>query len=227
MISALLYGTMHAFETDHVLAMSSIVTQKSKWKHAVRAGAFWGMGHTSTIVIVGVLMILLKVIIPMHYFHYFEALVGVMLILLGAYSIFRFFKNNKVVVHKHPHDHHDAAHHVHSHVHMHLNNTERHDHVHFSYGVGLVHGLAGSGELVVAAAITYVNPWLGVLYLLLFGVGTVFGMAIATGLLYIPFTRNAVISPKLTIALTWLSAVLCIGYGAIVIFHNLALTGWL
>jgi ABC-type nickel/cobalt efflux system permease component RcnA len=224
-VSALFLGAMHSFEADHILAMSSIVTQKPKWKHAVRAGAFWGMGHTSTIVIVGILMILLKVAIPVRYFHYFEALVGVMLILLGAYSIYRFFKNNKVVLHRHSHDHYDGAHHVHSHVHLHVNNTERHTHAHLSYGVGLVHGLAGSGELVVAAAALYINPWLGVAYLLIFGIGTIFGMALATGLLHIPFTHNAVLSPKLTVALTWLSALLCIGYGVMVIFRNLALTG--
>jgi high-affinity nickel permease len=226
MISALFLGTMHAFEVDHVLAMSNIVSQKPKWKQAVRAGIFWGMGHTSTIVIIGVLMILLKVAIPEYYFHYFEALVGVMLILLGAYSIFQFFKNNKIVVHTHPHEHENADHHhTHSHLHVHVNNTEHHHHSHLSFGVGLLHGLAGSGALVIAAAQRDDNAWLGVASLLIFGIGTIFGMAIATGLLHIPLTRNAVISPKLTVALTWLSAILCVGYGGWIIYQNLSQTG--
>ena len=222
MLSALYLGTMHAFEVDHVLAMSSIVTKKSKWTHAVREGAFWGMGHTSTIVIIGILMILLKVAIPDNYFHYFEALVGVMLIALGSYRIYRFFKTNKVVVHKHPHDHMNAGeHHAHSHLHVHVNNTAKHSHSHLSYGVGLMHGLAGSGELVVGVAATYLNPWFGVAYLALFGVGTIFGMMLATGLLHIPFTQKTVLSPKLATVLVWTSAILCIGYGMRVIVHNL------
>jgi sulfite exporter TauE/SafE len=223
MISALFLGTMHAFEVDHVLAMSNIVSRKPKWTQAVRAGIFWGMGHTSTIVIIGILMILLKVAIPISYFHYFEALVGVMLISLGVYSIFRFLKNNKIVIHTHPHEHENAAHH-HSHLHMHVNHTEQHNHAHLSFGVGLLHGLAGSGGLVIAV-ISRTTPWMGLAYLLIFGIGTILGMAIATRLLHIPLTRNAVISPKLTVALTWLSAILCVGYGAWIVYQNLSATG--
>ncbi|SEL85327.1 Cytochrome C biogenesis protein transmembrane region [Parapedobacter koreensis] len=224
MISALLLGTMHAFEADHLLAMSSIVTKRSKWTHAIREGVYWGMGHTSTIILVGILMITLKVAIPESNFSYFEAAVGFMLIGLGGYRIYKFFSNNRVVVHSHTHTHRigELPHRLQHQLHMHINDRTNASHKRLAYGVGMVHGLAGSGELVVAAAALYINPWLGLAYLALFGMGTVFGMAIATGLLHLPFTQKALLSQQITVSLAWVSALLCIGYGTWISYENLS-----
>ena len=96
-------GLEHAFEADHLLAVSNLVTHRNDIKQSIKDGIFWGIGHTSTIFFVGILMILFKFQISPDIFKYFEASVGVMLILLGTYRIFKlvfiirifenFFKN--------------------------------------------------------------------------------------------------------------------------------------
>ncbi|MDR2148543.1 MAG: hypothetical protein LBE91_19040, partial [Tannerella sp.] len=79
---ALYEGLTHSFEADHILAVTNIVSQRTKIFPALKDGIFWGLGHTSTIFLIGILMILFKVNIPEKSFSYFEAGVGLMLILV-------------------------------------------------------------------------------------------------------------------------------------------------
>ena len=128
-------GFTHAFETDHLLAVSNIVTNRNQIKLAVKDGIFWGLGHTSTILLIGVLIIVMKKNISTDTFHYFEAAVGAVLITLALYRLWKLWKRQEY--NKSP------THHIHS-------NGTIHTHGHqLAYSVGLVHGLAGSGGLVV------------------------------------------------------------------------------
>ncbi len=83
-------GFTHAFETDHLLAVSNIVSQRNNMRSSMKDGVFWGLGHASTIFFIGVLMIVFKAGISDQYFRYFEALVGVMLIVLAVYRLVKF-----------------------------------------------------------------------------------------------------------------------------------------
>ena len=90
---SLLLGFEHAFEIDHLLAVSSIVAKRTSLWLAIKDGVFWGLGHTSTILLVGVVILVFQIIIPEHYFKYFEAIVGVMLVILGVmrlYNVYQF-----------------------------------------------------------------------------------------------------------------------------------------
>ncbi len=98
-------GFTHAFETDHLLAVSNIVSRRDHMWSSMKDGIFWGLGHSSTIFLIGVLMIIFKVGIAEHSFHYFEAAVGVMLIALAIYRIIKFFSTKKLIIHKHGHLH--------------------------------------------------------------------------------------------------------------------------
>src|SRR5664279_5445364 len=100
-----------------LLAVSNIVSQRNNVKLSLKDGIFWGLGHTSTIFFVGVLMIVFKAVISDQYFRYFESLVGVMLIALAIYRMVVFFKEKKVVIHAHPHQH---AGEQHKHLHLSL-----------------------------------------------------------------------------------------------------------
>src|SRR5258708_38821005 len=80
-------GFTHAFEADHVLAVSNIVSQRNSMRSSMKDGIFWGLGHASTIFFIGVLMIVFKAGISDQYFRYFESLVGVMLIALAVYRL--------------------------------------------------------------------------------------------------------------------------------------------
>src|SRR5579864_8964870 len=97
-------GFTHAFEADHLLAVSNIVSQRNSIWSSMKDGIFWGLGHASTICFIGIPMILFKVSISAHYFHYFEAIVGVMLIILAIYRLAKFFRNKKLVIHAHSHE---------------------------------------------------------------------------------------------------------------------------
>ncbi|MES2773968.1 MAG: urease accessory protein [Bacteroidota bacterium] len=212
-------GFTHAFEADHLLAVSNIVSNRTRVKMAVKDGMYWGLGHTSTIFLIGILMILFKAAITPQYFKYFEALVGLMLIVLAIYRLQKYFRAKAIVVHAHGHPH---AGETHSHVHVHLQKTDKHEHPHsLAYGVGLVHGLAGSGALIVVVMSQMKAPADGLIYLLIFGAGCIGGMVLAAGLFSIPFSRKMMKAKALQTILIIISSLLCLLYGGKVIYENL------
>jgi high-affinity nickel permease len=214
-------GFTHAFEADHLLAVSNIVSQRNNTRSSMKDGIFWGLGHASTIFFIGVLMIVFKAEISDQYFHYFEAAVGIMLIALAVYRLIEYFRDKKIVIHAHPHSHEG---HQHSHLHVHVGNKTKHSHKHtLAYGVGLVHGLAGSGALIIIAMSQMRSPVQGLIYLIIFGAGCVVGMLVAAGLFSIPFSKKIIQAQSLQSVLIILTALLCLLYGGKVIYENLFL----
>ena len=203
-------GFAHAFETDHLLAVSNIVSQRNSTFKSVKDGLFWGLGHTSTILVMGVIMLLLKVQVSPAYFHFVEAGVGIMLVVLGLFRLFKLkvFLSAEVV--ETP-----AAQMVA------VTNTGLKKLHMVSYGVGMVHGLAGSGELVVLVMLQMASLQIGMLYLFIFSIGSILGMLVAAAMFSLPFSKKILQSRLLQIALILLSSLLCIGYGMSVIYKNL------
>ena len=210
-------GFTHAFEADHLLAVSNIVSQRNSVKLSIKDGIFWGLGHASTIFFICILMILFKANIGASYFHYFEATVGGMLILLAIYRLNKFFKNKNVIVHSHAHDHAEKQHH---HLHVHFGNTTKHEHA-LAYSIGLVHGLAGSGALIIIVIAEMKTSLDGLSYLVLFGVSCIAGMMVAAGLFSIPFSKKLMKARMLQSFLIIASCSLCVLYGSKIIYENL------
>jgi cadmium resistance protein CadD (predicted permease) len=194
-------GFTHAFEGDHLVAISALVTKREKTTLALKDGVFWGLGHTSTILFIGVLMIVGRVTFLEGNFGYLEALVGVMLIVLGVHRLY------KVWQYQQSHSHSQVIDHSHKH--------------HLAYGVGLVHGLAGSGAMVLLVMTEIKEPISSIAYLLIFGLGSVVGMLLASSLFSMPFSKTLSLNKNITTSLTLLSALLCIGFGSFVLFENL------
>ena len=194
-------GFTHAFEIDHLLAVSSIASRRKSVFMAIKDGIFWGLGHTSTILIIGIVMILAKIVVAEQVFHYFEAGVGLMLILLGAHRIWKTWEHEKN--HIAAHDHH-----------------EPHGH-RLAYGVGLVHGLAGSGTLILLVMTELHTAWEGIVYILIFGIGSISGMLLASGIFGLPFSTKVSTNPAVHRGLSLFSALLCIIFGCKVVFDNL------
>jgi len=225
-------GLEHAFEADHLLAVNSLVTNRNKMNQAVKDGLYWGIGHTLTIFVVGILMIGFKVVVSEHIFSYLEATVGLMLVFLGIYRLSKLLKKN-VHTHTYTHSHtlsnSDSVSHMHSHTysHSHFTAASNHDHPNnlntFSaaFGVGLVHGLAGSGALVALVLTQMKTATEGLLYILIFGIGSILGMFIASGLFSIPFSKSVLKSQKLQLVLIIVSSLLCVLYGGKVIYENI------
>jgi high-affinity nickel permease len=157
-IITLYSGFTHALETDHLLAVSNIVTRRKTILSSIKDGMFWGFGHTTTILCIGIITILFRMNIRAHYFNYFEAIVGLMLVLLGTYRLIQFFSKTKTpteLAHMHAHMNHE----VHTHIPP-VNKKSRYPHI-AAYGIGLVHGLAGSGALILIGvySIFYYLDW--------------------------------------------------------------------
>lgn len=214
-------GIKHAIEPDHVIAVSTIASQTKKLFRSSLAGVFWGIGHTATLFIVGIILIFMKEEIPEEWAMSLEFLVGIMLVYLGITTILSF---KSIHLHRHNHDGEDHKH-VHSHEH-----TSEHDHNHQhknvsylkSMFIGLVHGLAGSGAMVLLTMSTVNNAWEAAIYILIFGAGTVIGMLFFTTIIGIPFVFSA---KKLSLnkTLTQVTGVISIAFG-IYYMYNLGVT---
>lgn len=200
LLFAAVVGFGHAFEADHLVAVGNIVTKRDRLKLALKDGIFWGLGHSSTIFLIGIVMIIGKATWLNGYFHYFEAIVGLMLILLGVVRLYQYFsarQNPKQL----------------------LDSKDTH---HLAYGVGLIHGLAGSGVMILLVMTEIQGSFNSLLYLLIFGLGSVLGMLVAAGIFSLPFSKKMTDNKGLQLVLVLLSSLLCIAYGAYVLIENLS-----
>jgi len=180
-----LVGMAHAFEADHMAAIGTLASSgKATPKRLAFLGASWGMGHTTTLFVISLPVILFGVILTERFAAGLEFAIGIMLIGLGAQV---FYKLWKARVHLHLHEH-DGKRHFHAHSHAgesipHAENPHHHRHRAFSfraYAVGLAHGAAGSAGLVALAAAATQNAATALVYILVFGVGSILGMAALT-----------------------------------------------
>ena len=218
LLYALYEGLIHAFEADHILAVTTIVSQRTRLLPAIKDGVFWGLGHTSTIFLVGIIMIVFKVHIPDEAFSYFEAAVGLMLIIVASYRLFLFLRDEQTALSFHKHKHEHAGENKHLHTHIHLKGKNLHK---ASYGIGIVHGLAGSGTLVVLIMTQIESIANSVLYLVIFGFGSIVGMTCVAGIFSVPFSKKLIGSKILRTILVVVSSGLCFVYGCYVIYENL------
>lgn len=205
-------GFRHAFETDHLVAVSNIVSKRNSPLLAMKDGVFWGLGHTSSILIVGLLMLSLRWAIPDNYFQMMEGGVGMMIIFLGIFRLWQYFAQSP---HTHIHLHGKKAH-----VHLHMHD-QPHQHLHkLSYGIGIIHGLAGSGVLIVAAMAAMKTPGSSLLFLVIFSVGCIAGMLVASGVLGLPFSKKLQTFRKIQMGLVVFSCLLCLLVGSRIMMEN-------
>ncbi len=180
-----LVGMAHAFEADHMAAIGTLASSgKATPRRLAFLGASWGMGHTTTLLVISLPVILFGVILTDRFAASMEFAIGIMLVGLGAQV---FYKLWKARVHLHLHEH-DGKRHFHAHSHAgetipHSENPHHHTHRAFSfraYAVGLAHGAAGSAGLVALAAAATQNAATALVYILVFGIGSILGMAALT-----------------------------------------------
>ncbi|GLX66523.1 HupE/UreJ family protein [Paenibacillus glycanilyticus] len=166
LLLGLVLGIKHSIEPDHIIAVSTMVSNQKKLWRSTLTGIFWGIGHTSTLFIVGMVLVLLKGELPEVWAMSLEFLVGIMLVYLG-------FKNFVSVK--------SAYRHSHQHAKSSLLKVTV---------IGFIHGLAGSAAMVILTLSTVESVWECAIYILVFGVGTITGMLIFTTILGIPFVYS-------------------------------------
>ncbi|MBI2657399.1 urease accessory protein UreH [Candidatus Woesearchaeota archaeon] len=178
-----LSGLRHAFDIDHIAAVSAVSNHSSIRKSSL-PGLFWGFGHTISLFIAGLIVLLLKITIPEKLAVFFESVVAVMLIVLGINVLLAIRKEK---IHFHIHRHGDIEHiHLHSHKSA-SHHLHRHTPFKKSLIIGLVHGLAGSAALTLLILASIPSTVLGLAYILLFGTGSMLGMILASAIISLPF----------------------------------------
>ncbi|HKH58822.1 MAG TPA: hypothetical protein VKA20_09825 [Rubrobacter sp.] len=200
LLVSLLLGLRHASDPDHLAAVTTLIASEKERDRVRRAGVMgflWGLGHGTTLVLVGLPLVLMNQYLPEGISKVAEVAIGCIIVLLAARLLIR-WRRGFYNVHVHTHDGGEAHRHVHSHA-----NDESHQHAHrvpqrtplSSYGVGLVHGIGGSGGLTLLLLSTISDKAQAIGALLLFASGTAvsmallstaFGLVIAGG----PIARN-------------------------------------
>jgi len=161
----------------------------------VRQGVFWGLGHTLTLFLFGSTVLFLDRVLPERLQSGIELAVGVMLVVLGLDVLRRLAKER---IHFHLHEHQDGIRHFHGHSHAGEAVPRTHDHGHWrklplrALVIGLVHGMAGSAALIVLTLGSAPSVAAGLLYILLFGVGSIVGMALLSVAIAVPLRYSAV-----------------------------------
>lgn len=200
-------GLKHAMEADHLVAVTTIVSEQRSLARSMMVGVLWGLGHTAALFAAGLLIIILHVSIPERIATFLELAVAIMITFLGGRILYLLLRDRRRV-HAHTHTH-DGR--THSHLHFHdpkdehgVNDAQKRRRGAHHSGmrglrpvlVGAVHGLAGSAALTLLVLTEVMSDGrgsraLGVAYLLIFGAGSIAGMLIMSALIGLPFIFTA------------------------------------
>lgn len=199
LLISLLLGLRHASDPDHLAAVTTLIASEEQ-NHVRKAGIMgflWGLGHGTTLVLVGLPLVLLNRYLPEVISQIAEVAIGCIIVLLAVRLLMR-WRRGFYHVHVHTHSSGEPHRHVHTHV---EDSSHRHGHrvpqrtPLSSYGIGLVHGVGGSGGLTLLLLSTISDKTQATVALLIFAAGTavsmavlstVFGLVIAGG----PVARN-------------------------------------
>jgi xanthosine utilization system XapX-like protein len=213
-------GLRHALETDHLVAVSTVLAERPSWRASGLVGLSWGVGHTAVLLLVGAIVLILRVPIPSPLAVAAEGVVGLMLVLLGGALGLKLIRERW---HLHHHDH-DGMRHVHFHSHSH---SPDHGHRHWwresvrPLCIGMAHGLAGSAAvllLVVASADSVID---GLMYIAVFGCGSILGMMLVGLALCLPLVWSLRLGRPLFLAVQGMASVGSITLGCWIVYRIL------
>ena len=218
----------HATDPDHVIAVTTIVSRERRLASAAFVGALWGVGHTVTIMLAGLAIVVFGAVVSPRVGLTMELSVALMLVLLGALSV-------RGALRSPPHAHGDYVH-----AHPHPPGAGDHGHrdddtllarLDLRLGrlglyqilrplvVGVVHGLAGSAAVALLVLASIREPLPAVAYLLIFGVGTIVGMMVITVAIAVPFALTARRFIVLHRSLAFTAGVLSVGFGLFLVYQ--------
>jgi ABC-type nickel/cobalt efflux system permease component RcnA len=224
-------GLKHAVEADHLAAVSNIVSDRKSFWSASLVGGLWGLGHSISLFIAGVAVILLHFQISDRLGRGLELGVALMLIVLGLDTLRKLFRGGQLHMHfhrhggrlhAHPHVH-DAPE-VHQSPHAHERSADQPTHHGLAIGprpliIGMIHGLAGSGALMLLVLSTISSPVVGMSYIVVFGVGSIGGMMLMSLLLSVPFHLTAKRFARVDFAMRGMAGLFSLGFGLFMIYQ--------
>jgi hypothetical protein len=214
-------GLKHALDADHLAAVSTMALERRSLLSSSLIGVWWGIGHTVSLLIAGLLVMLLHLQIGPRTEQTLEFCVGIMLIVLGANALRKLIRGGTVHMHAHEHE-------GHWHLHPHVHEKESRDAPHMHHGlrvgarpllIGMVHGLAGSAALTLLVLATISSSVVGLLYIAIFGAGSIGGMAIMSTVFALPSKLNAGRFGKMSFALRGLAGLASLGLGVFTVYQ--------
>jgi len=215
-----LLGMRHATDADHVIAVSTIVSKERGLLKAGLIGALWGVGHTVTIFVVGIAIIVFKIAIPTRLGLSMEFSVGLMLILLGVLNLSGVMQRWMSKI-DHVHEGISLAGHMHI-----VEMTQERDgrlggwNMTRPLAVGIVHGMAGSAAIALLVMTTIPTPLWQILYILLFGIGTIAGMMLTTACIALPISYTSRRFSAWNHRLVYASGLLSLCFGLFVAYQT-------
>lgn len=255
-------GVLHATDSDHVIAIATIVTRERSLRGAATIGALWGVGHGVTVALVGSAIIVFGLVIPPRLGLAMEFAVGVMLVVLGVFTLAAVARQARAAwvlkraparpgppTHEHAHATRGAQTPAHLHVHVHGDYVHTHVHGHGrgAHGhaesatpqawldrhfgrlglyqamrpivIGVVHGLAGSAAVALLVLAAVRDPLWGLVYLAVFGLGTILGMMLMTAVIAAPLTVGGLRVPRFASGVRAFAGVLSLGFGLFLMYQ--------
>lgn len=205
-------GLKHALDADHVAVVSTLVSQTKSLKRSSLLGALWGLGHTATLLLVGLAVLLFKLAIPPRLALAVEFFVGIVVVLFGV-DLLRKIASGKIHAHRHVHD--GTAH---SHLHAHVDGVPAHQHSHRAFAVGALHGLAGSAALTLFVLASVRSTLQGLAFILVFGLGSIVSMLLVSSAIGLPLLMTTRFA-KVQTAIQTLAGATSIVIGLIIIYQ--------
>jgi threonine/homoserine/homoserine lactone efflux protein len=186
-------GLRHALDADHLAAVSTFVSEEHSLFRASLIGVYWGAGHTTALLVFGFAIAVFRLTVSPRLSQYLEFAVGGMLVFLGARVLIKLARGSPLQLHAHEHEHHGTPH---AHPHFHGNSMgAAHSH-HLRRGVrpfvvGVIHGLAGTGAVMLLVVSAIPSLLIAMGYILVFGVGCIGGMVVMSLLMSVPLALGA------------------------------------
>jgi len=214
-------GLKHALDADHLAAVSTMATERRSLLNSSLVGVFWGVGHTISLMIAGVLIILLHFEIGERAGKALEFCVALMLIGLGINALVKLFRGGRIHVHAHEHG-------GHWHAHPHVHDAKHKDAPHTHHGlkagarpllIGMVHGLAGSAALTLLVLTTIPSTTAGFLYIAIFGAGSIGGMMIMSTLFALTTRFTALRFARANLAMRGLAGTFSLCFGIFMVYQ--------
>src|SRR6266545_2014314 len=212
---SLVFGLKHALEPDHLAAVSTIAVEHKCLVGSSLVGAVWGVGHTMSLLLAGLVVILLGFDLREEYLTPVEVIVALMLIGLGARALWILWRERKNKSGVEPRE---ALNHNHTHQ-DHSNSVWERIGVR-PLLIGMVHGLAGSAALLLLLISVIPSTALKIVYILVFGVGSIAGMVIMSCMVGLPTHLMAARFLKLSLGVRALADLFSLGFG-IWLLHEL------
>jgi len=217
----LIFGLKHALDADHLAAISTIVSERKSVLSSSLVGALWGVGHTVSLLLAGVVVMFLHVEIGPRMALVLEFAVALMLIGLGLNALRGLARGGRVHLHAHTH-----GGHAHLHPHLHDGRPEPTADTHHGFrfrvrplAVGMVHGLAGSAALMLLVLSTISSRLLGFAYIAVFGVGSIGGMLIMSTLVSLPVHLTAERFHGVNVVVRTIAAAFSVGLGLMMAYQ--------